>query len=390
MRRSQEAGPNADEMDPQTQKQLQLLRESYSNTAAFVADLLSDRMLQKQARLICHCLKPLHEEYQADLKAHDQGQESVLYWHGDRASGHYYKGMVLKTLGLLHDTSIITLLDLRPHPGLPSQVKDSQDPVVAQELKLIQQYYNFIVELSANRCWSQSFWTLLMPYSIAGLYASDVVDRRRCQVLCTRMAEALLKLEDLMAKAPNNSDLRGLRDSLGTADWPLLREVLVLGLKTNWDPTNDEMRLLVFTLFAGPGSTKDSLESCFNWLKDSVKVNKSKKMHPFTKFFYTMANPYVKHAGVEPIRPTMSDFQQLLDEGFRDSEVTQHHVFGYTKTPLGKDFPRLNQLIANAKIRKAGFHSNRNAAAASAFMLHDSVNNFIHAPECWPGRVTGA
>ena len=149
------------------------------------------------------------------------------------------------------------------------------------------------------------------------------------------------------------------------------------------------MRLLVFTLFAGPGSTKDSLESCFNWLKDSVKMTKSKKMNPFTKFFYAMANPYVKHAGVSQIRPTMKDFQQLLDEGFKDSDVTRHHVFGYNKTPLGKDFPRPNQLIANAKIRKAGFHSNRNAAAASAFMLHDFVHDFSHASDCWPGRVSG-
>ena len=145
------------------------------------------------------------------------------------------------------------------------------------------------------------------------------------------------------------------------------------------------MRHLVFTLFAGPGSTKDALESCFNWLKDSVKASKSKRMNDFTKFFYTVSNPFVRHAGVTQIRPSQEDFRSLLDEMFKDEEVTQHHLFAYRKTKLGPRFPRPNELISNAKVRKAGFHSNRIAASASAFILHDAPHGFTHAGDCWPG-----
>jgi len=372
-------------MDPQTQKQLQLLRESYSNTAAFVADLLADRFLQKQGRLICHFLKPLHKEYSADLQCHSEGQTSVLYWHGDRCCGQWFKGAVVQTLQLLTDSSLIDLLGLRPQPFLASQVLAASNPLISQDVRLVKQAFAFALELVANRCWSQSFWTMLFPYCVAGLYATEMADRRRCQLLCSRMSDALIKLEDLRKKAPMNSDLRALRDSLGTADWPLVREILVLGHQTQWDPSNEDMHHLVFTLFAGPGSTKDALESCFNWLKDSVKASKSKRMSDFTKYFYALCNPYVRHAGVSQIRPSQEDFRSLLDEMFKDEEVTKHHLFAYQKTKLGPNFPRPNELISNAKVRKAGFHSNRIAAAASAFILHDAPNGFTHAGDCWPG-----
>ena len=166
--------------DPQTQKQLQLLREQYSNTAAFAADLLSNRLLQKQARLICHVLRPLHHEYASDLRMHSEGQTRVLYWHGDRCCGSYYSGMVVETFELLKDTSITSLFNMRPQPTFPQDLLDTSNPLIQDDIKLVNQYFRLIVELTANRCWSQSFWTLLFPYCIAGLYASDMNDRRRC------------------------------------------------------------------------------------------------------------------------------------------------------------------------------------------------------------------
>ena len=374
-------------LDPQTQKQLQLLRESYANTAAFVADLLGDRLLQKHARLICHFLQPLHAEYVNDLNCHADGQTKVLYWHGDRCCGSCYKVTVVRMFQLLQDTSVVGLLDLRPQPLLGGHALDGSNPVIADDKKLVQRCFQFVVELAANRCWSQSFWTILFPFAIAGLYATETSDRRRCQCVCNNLATALIKLEDLIKKAPNNADLKGLRNSLGTADWPLVREILVLGHQKKWNPDSDDLRQLVFKLFAGPGSTKDALESCFNWLKDSVKVSKSKRMNDFTKFFYVLANPYVRHAGVDQIRPTLQDFRDFLDEHFKDEEVTQHHLFAYRRTQLGQTFPRPNQLIADAKVRKAGFHSNRIAASAAAFMLHDAPHGFTHAGDCWPGTA---
>lgn len=370
-------------MDPQTREAFNALRESYANTAAFAADLLGDRYLQKQLRLILHVLEPLHQEYIADLRCHKEGQTKVLYWHGDRACGSYFKGAVNGMLQLMSDPSIKELFDLTPQPRNLASTLRSDDPRIAEDKKLLSQYVAFIVELSANRCWSQSFWTLSFPYALAGLYATETADRNRCQMLCGRLADAVIKLEDLIAKARVNADLCKLRSDLGTCDSQLVRELLIIGAKCGYAWTDEELRYLVFSMFAGPGSTKDVLESAFNHLKDSVKSSKSKKFNPFTKLFYLLSNPYVRHGGVQQVRPEIKDFQEFLTTGFQDAEITRLGIFQYSRTVLGGKFPKPSDLIG--KFRSAGFFANRDAAAASAFLLHDAANNFQNAAHCWAG-----
>ncbi len=376
-------GEGVDELDPQTRETFNALRETYANTAAFAADLLQDRFLQKQLRLIIHVLEPLHQEYIADLRCHKEGQTKVLYWHGDRACGSYFKGAVTGMLRLVLDPSIKDLFDLRPQPQNPASTLQSDDPNIAEDKKILSQYVAFIIELCGNRCWSQSFWTLSFPYALAGLYATQTADRHRCQMLCGRLANAILKLEDLIAKARVNADLCKLRSDVGTCDSQLVRECLIIGARCGYAWNDEELRQLVFCMFAGPGSTKDALESAFNHLKDSVKSSKSKKFNPFTKLFYLLSNPYVQHAGVEQVRPEISTFQEFLATGFQDAEICNEGIFKYSKTPLGKKFPKPSDLIG--KFRAAGFFSNRTAAAASAFLLHDAANDFQNASRCWAG-----
>lgn len=373
------------DLDPQTAAQFKLLRANYSNTAHFVAELLQERFLQKQLRVIEHVLTPLHKEYVYDLKQHRLGQTTVLYWFGDRASGHWYRKTVVEMFNLLHDSDVVDLLALRPHPMSEQGQLDSSDTRVQEDCRIMKQYFDFVVELSSNRCWSQSFWTLVFPYNVAGLFATETADRHRCQMLCAKLCDALLKLEDMIAKDPRNADLVCLRDKLGTADWQLVREFLVEGHRCQFAWRDEALRNLVFATFAGPGSTKDALESAFNYLKDSVKSSKAKKMNGFTKFFYLLANPYAAHAGLEQIRPTIEDFQAMLDEGFKDEEVTQYGLFNYNRTKLGKLFPRPQHINNDAKVRKAGFHSNRNAAAAAAYMLHAAPDNFKFIGNSWAG-----
>lgn len=371
-------------MDPQTKAAFNILRGMYQNTAHFVAELLQDRFLQKQLRLIVHVLGPLHHEYASDLRCHKGGQTEVLYWHGDRAAGSYY-ATIAKTLNILSDESIVDLFGLRPQPMNLKGTLLRGDPRLVEETKLLTQYFSFIVELCANRAWSQSFWTLCFPYAIAGLYATETQDRLRSQTLCWNLCTRVLQLEDILHKSPGNKRLVKLRNDLGTCDFQLVREILVLGYQCNFSWQNHDLRELCFLMFAGPGTTKDALESAFNHLKDSVKSSKSKKFNPFTKFFYLLSNPYVQHAGVDQIRPTIQDFHDMLSQGFQDSEITQHGIFNFRNTDLSKEFPTPNKLLG--QIRKAGFFANRKAAAASAFLLQDSDNNFANVYKCWAGGM---
>ncbi len=372
------------DLDPQTREAFNILRGSYSNTAHFAAVLLQEPMLQKQLRIIVHVLGPLHAEYARDLKCHKDGQTSVLYWHGDRAAGKYHR-TITETLHLVNDGSMIDLLGLLPQPSNSKGTLLRTDPKIQDEKKLLDQYFRFIVELSANRAWSQSFWTLSFPYALAGLYATYESDRHRTQMLCSRLAAGIIKLEDLLAKSwPRNPRLEKLRNDLGTCDSQLVREIFMMGIPKQFSWKDPELRELCFGLFGGPGTTKDALESAFNHLKDSVKSSKAKKFNDFTKFFYLLSSPYAQHCGTDLILPTIEDFRQLLQEGFQDHDLTSLGLFNYRRTSLSDDFPKPSKLVG--RFRKAGFYSNRVASAASCFVLQEASNDFARLGQCWTGQ----
>ena len=376
------------DLEPQTRAAFQLLREQFSNTALFAASLLSDRLLQKRVRLLRHVLSPLHMEYAEDLRRHTNGQVSTLYWHGDRACGAWYKGAVADTLDLLNDSRIINVLDLHPPPLSVEFCKCPDDPCLKDDSTLLSQFLLFITELSANRCWSQAFWSLSVPYAFAGLYASSQEDRQWMQGQLRKLANAALALEAHLATVQKKAgDLQRLYKDLGTMSWQLTRELLVSGLAADWSPADPVLRQLCHAMYAGPGSTKDGLESAFNYLKDSLSPTKHKTFSPWTRFFYLLANPSCDSTGVSLVRPAPEDFSRLLQHGFRDTEVTSLGPFKPRKTGLGPEFPRPDQIIG--EWRKAGFFSNRSSAAAFAALLDQHENGFQNVSKLWTGGVDG-
>ena len=378
------------ELEPETRAAFQLLRESYENTAAFIADLLSDRALQKRVRVIRHVLKPLHHEYAEDLRRHGEGFAETLYFQGDRAAGSWYVGQIVDTMALLQDGHVIQLLDLQPAPRTLAHVKDLDSPSVAEDVAILEKFVSFAVELCSNRAWSQSFWTLSIPYALVGIYATSQEDRLRTQVRLRRTAAAVLKIERLLRNPRLLGDAKGrarglqkLLHALGTTSWQVSREILIVGRANDWSPTSEELRELCRTIFAGPASTKDALESVFNFLKDSVSVAKHKQMSPWTKYFYTIANRTCAHSGVKQALPSAEDFQTLLRSGFSDAEILSLKPFTSGSTMLGPEFPRPDKLVG--LWRKAGFHSNRRSAAAHAYVFAEEGVDFRNVDNAWAG-----
>ena len=159
----------------------------------------------------------------------------------------------------------------------------------------------------------------------------------------------------------------------------------MVGTASNWDPGNAQIRELCHKLFGGPGSTKDALEAAFNYLKDSLAIQKSKIFNVYTRFFYLLANYQCNNVGVNMVRPSGEDFAELLTNGFRDESVLGLHPFNYKETVLGEVFPRPDKILG--QWRKAGFHSNRVSAAAYAFVMRDVGSDFAHVGEAWSGRA---
>lgn len=77
--------------------------------------------------------------------------------------------MVSKTLGLLSEGRTAKRLDMvgRLPGALPLAMSD---PGVQQEAKLLQQYFNFLVDLCTNFAWSVAHLTFCFPYCASAIF----------------------------------------------------------------------------------------------------------------------------------------------------------------------------------------------------------------------------
>ena len=177
----------------QAKKALDLLRGSYENTAAFASSLFQDSRLQIQARILVDVLQFLHHEYAEDARIHSQGQKAQMEWQGERSLGSFWRSCV-KALDFLQGPALNQRLDLAPKPFHSSAAPTSaSDESVQQDMALVNQAFNFTVDLVANRCWSQAFRMWVFPYCFAAIAGSDK-DRARQRL--RSLAQGLLSLEE--------------------------------------------------------------------------------------------------------------------------------------------------------------------------------------------------
>ena len=283
-------------------KVFDLMRSYFQNTAAFANSLFEDRRLQKQIRIIIDSLEFLHQEFASDCKVHAAGQRACAHWQGQRSQGAWYK-TVCRMFEFLQSPQMIKRLDLQLKPFSRHQAPLlPDDAAVKEDCFLVTRLFNFNVDLAANRRWSQSFHMYLLPYSLACVLAEgqDVETRLR------NMAGSLLKLEEVVNNLPAGKHhiLRDLYKDLGTSDWQITREILVVGRQANWSAQDPDLRSLAECLFAGSASTKESLESAFAWLKDCLRASKSSRVSVWTRWCYLFLNPYVREGGMPQVIPT--------------------------------------------------------------------------------------
>ena len=183
----------------------------------------------------------------------------------------------------------------------------------------------------------------------------------------SEISSALLDLEEYCSQH-RDKYARQLLEDLSTNRWQLTREMLQVGEACNWDAGNRDMQRLCWACYAGPASTKDTLEQVFNWLKDSLRSSKNKVLAGWTKFLYVLASPYTRASGIQTMLPSVSDFSDFLHSNPQiDSEIARLHPFSAKTCDLDKElFPSAE---AVAKIRPAGFHVNRRGSAAMSFLL---------------------
>ena len=92
-------------------------------------------------------------------QAHERGQESMLQFQALR-SGGFYMETVNAMMTRLTSSQIVAKLGLKPSTPEPLPPGDQ---LASADVKLAKLHWDFLMDLAANRCWSQSFHTILPP-----------------------------------------------------------------------------------------------------------------------------------------------------------------------------------------------------------------------------------
>ena len=181
-----------------------LLRGEYENTAEFATDLFQEDLLQEKLRIIANGLTPLHDEYNRDFEL--ESQNDMMSLQARRADHDYYR-CVTETLELMVDPRWLDHLSLC-HQSLGDICLDPDSASMRTDESLLTLLFNFCVHLASARCWSQSFFSLIMPYMLAGIH--HPVEEKKADVASrmSKVSTAILQLEDYVEKHPDRKKKR--------------------------------------------------------------------------------------------------------------------------------------------------------------------------------------
>ena len=280
----------------------------------------------------------------------------MLEWQASRSYGSY---MITcnKMLSRLVGAEIMNL-NLQPRRNNPLP-EDHQLAVL--DKKLIQLHWNFLCDLVANRCWSQTFWTMLPPFHFSLMFLKDREGLDWARKTLRRITIALQLLEDYVKRTPANPFTRALLTDVATHHWVITREFWSICKKCDFSLDNRELRELGFACFGGSVSTAYTMESCFNHMKDSVRQTKSHRMGVHCKWSYACFNPYLKKAGVNTIKLSTEDFATFAGTPSLHNDVMSSQPFSASKAPMPSEIPKKHDV--QTKWRPAGSGSNRISAA---------------------------
>ncbi len=254
--------------------------------------------------------KELHEEYNRHLESQKGGSLTMLQWCADRANGAWYQTICKTLTGMLGSNTVCRLKLTKPSE---SHVFDRQQPIFAHEIELIKEWSTLALSLCINRVWSQCHFGLVLPYCLVRIAASEEDQRRVARTLLRNLANGIFKLEEAAKTADSKSPLVKLLTDLGTIEWVITREILAQGTAVDWDPSDKELRLIEFSLNAGPTTTKNCLENVLSSVKDAAsrQAKNTRHMSLYTKWLYAATSKYPNAGDVQQLQVDLDDLKAV-------------------------------------------------------------------------------
>lgn len=371
--------------EPRTKSDLYRLFNNKGPTV-MISRFMSDPELRYAALIILDVSYPLENSYYSTLEALSHGWQEQMSWTSNRALGDSWVATVASILQTLESEKIHDHLDMGH--CLRSEVPPEILPDwAADEVKRLEKAALFATKLSEHWLWSNIFYFYHFPSVAMGFLSEDPARRDMIFNHMGRLASAVNAAE-MEYDRRKNGNLKRLLFDLGYNRQPLAREVMALVLQEQ----RDELRKVAKRLAAGSPSTKDLMENAFAFLKRRSVVNSSaNKFSDWTKYCYTIINPYPLSSGNPQILPSKSDFSTLHGpQGLLARQQAHRTMFSPQATlfPAPHAVPKPQKIYA-AGFRPAGVEAQQRASAAAAFLLHDAMNRWSHIDLCWVGVWSG-
>ncbi|CAL1171566.1 unnamed protein product, partial [Cladocopium goreaui] len=207
------------------------------------------------------------------------------------------------------------------------------------------------------------------------------------RMIWRRVCNGILKLEQHVLDNKEDRLAKQLLDDIGTNALQLTREIFVLGKKCDWSPADPGLKEVCEVLFKVPQTTKASLESAFNALKDRTRQQKAQRMSNWTKWSYLILNRYTSTGGLNSVSLAHDDFNNISSNYAVQEQAQAIPVWkGLKHAALPMDgMPSKSTL--EEMWRPGGYMSNRVAAAAIAFTVRSMRDNFQSLHLAWTGRL---
>lgn len=332
--------------------------------------------------LISSC-EDLHHEYTCHLKCQKDGPKGMVKWCADRSNAMWYK-TICACIKRLMGPGTIELLRLTKFSSHAFQFDHvNLPPEIENESLLLNEYGCLMLSLVCQRAWSQAHFGLVFPYCLSRILSPDQTEKIRATSLLRSLCRGILALEEVAGQSHEKSPLRRLLKDVGTNRWVIVRELFIHGISVDWDHDDPELRAIAFSLAAGPTTTKYCLENVLSSVKDAgARVQKNtKNMGLFAKWMYAATSHHAPAGGVEQIKVERDD---LLSVPFSQKSFAGKQIWEKGAVESFRQlFPTPDKILH--EIRKAGYHANKEAASASAYILNDHHRQFANAGKAWAG-----
>ena len=268
------------------------------NTLEKALGMLKDRELQFVGRHIASAIAPLHEWYDASVRAWDDGPSAVGEWCARRAAGDSWLEVIRKMLSCLVQDKILRrcgvsaaysgegggascLSEMAIGRGpfnaehLVSSEGAAEDAVLNRSASLVSHVINQVAALA----WAHAPFTACLPELFAAVLHPEAAQADGALAKCKTLWERAAGIEAAGAAA---SDFA--RDLHWSGADPLVQECLALCVQQDWARSH-AVKQMAATLWSGLVDTKRVLEDVLAALKHTSGRSNNLQMSRPRAFF---------------------------------------------------------------------------------------------------------